>query len=322
MAATMAKPAPMRADDAPGALPTQQFDFTSKVFAVPGARFARASDNTPILHVKVGDLDASLPFPTLVASFQINDRDRQLLGTVTKGLRFVKEIRPGDTIPSEVLDGSASWAADERHTDTARKRLQVQLVGWFTGSPADIKDTSHLMRLAEDPNVKERVNDAFAKAAVSLGLQAGDREGVLARIESLVRELAYIEALRERFGNIHRVESILDTLLHHFRGDVGTTQSIMRIKALLKPPFRRFQTIFDEIDAMTSEVLSALKNVSQQIDFIRRARDDLWDHYMAWQDIIEQSQQITLERSSACEMLVRKIYALVASRYPQEQTWR
>src|SRR5262245_3855018 len=179
----MATAATRRADDGPGALPTQQFDFTSKVFAVQGARFARASDNTPILHVKVGDLDASLPFPTVIASFKITDHERQLLTTVTKGLRYVKEIRPGDTIPSEVLDGTASWAADERHVDTARKRLQVQLVGWFTGNPADIKDTSHLLRLADDPDVKTRVNDAFAKAAQSLGLPPEDRNGVMTRIE-------------------------------------------------------------------------------------------------------------------------------------------
>jgi hypothetical protein len=318
----MAKAATKQADDAAGALPTQQFDFTSKLFAVQGARFARASDNTPILHVRVGDLEASLPFPTLVASFQISDHDRQLLTTVTKGLRFVKEIRPGDAIPSEVLDGSASWAADERHTDTARKRLTVQLVGWFTGNVTDIRDTSHLLRLADDPDVKARVNDAFAKAARGLGLDAEDREGVIARIESLVRELAYIEALRERFGQINRIESMLNTLLHHFRGDQGTTDSIMRIRALLKAPMRRFQTIFDELDAMTSEVLSALKNVNTQIDFIRKNRDELWDHYMAWQDLIAEANQITLERSSACELLVRKVYALVASRYPQEQTWR
>jgi len=318
----MAKPATQRADDAPGALPTQRFDFTSKVFAVEGARFARASDHTPILHVRVGDLDASLPFPTLVASFQITDRDRQLLTTVTKGLRYVKEIRPGDTIPSEVLDGTASWAADERHTDTARKRLTVQLVGWFTGNPADIKDTSHLLRLADDPDVKERVNDAFAKAAVSLGLAAADRDGVIARIDSLVRELAFIEALRERFGQINRIEMMLNALLHHFRGDHGTSQSIIRIRALLKAPLRRFQTIFDETDAMTSEVLAALKNVGNQIEFIRKSRDELWDHYMAWQDIIAEANQTPPERSSACEVLVRKIYQLVASRYPQEQTWR
>src|SRR5262249_9215168 len=148
-------------------------------------------------------------------------------------------------------------AADERHIDTARKRLQVQLVGWFTGNPADIKDTSHLLRLAEDPDVKARVNDAFAKAAQNLGLAPDDREGVIARIESLVRELAYIEALRERFGQINKVETMLVTLLHHFRGDPGVSQSIMRIRALLKAPLRRFQTIFDEIDAMTGEVLSA-----------------------------------------------------------------
>jgi hypothetical protein len=312
----------MDSGETKGALPTQSFDFNSKVFAVPGARFTRASDNTPILHVKVGDLEASLPFPTVTTSFQVTDHDRALLAMVIKGLRFVKEIRPGDTIPSEVIDGTASWAADERHVDTARKRLTVQLVGWFSGNPTEIRDVAHLLRLADTPDVKARVNEAFAKAAVNLGIPAGNKDAVLQRIESLVRELAYIEALRDRFGQIHNVDSTLTTLLHHFRGDPAVTQSIMRIKTLLKKPFKRFQTIFDEVDAMTGEVLSALKHVSTQIDFIRRSRDELWDHYMAWQDLVEETANATIERSTACEMLVRKIYGLVASRYPQEQTWR
>jgi hypothetical protein len=144
----------------------------------------------------------------------------------------------------------------------------------------------------------------------------------MTRIELLVRDLAYIEALRERFGQIARIVTTLNALLVHFRGDDGTSQSIIRIRALLKAPLRRFQTIFDETDAMTSEVLSALKNVGNQIEFIRKSRDELWDHYMAWQDLIAEANEIPLERSSACELLVRKIYQLVASRYPQEQTWR
>ncbi|MBL8839344.1 MAG: hypothetical protein JNL66_24015 [Alphaproteobacteria bacterium] len=312
----------MQPDGTPGARPTQAFDFNSKIFGVPGAVFAKATDGAPSLKVKIGDLEASLPLPTVTASFDISGHDKDLLKLVAKGLKFAKEIRPGDSIPSEVLDGSASWAIDERHTEIARKRLTVQLVSWFKGRQTDIKDSDHLLRLADDPDVKERVNDAFKKAAESLGLPPTDKDGVLKRIELLVRELAYIEALRERFGKLFRFDGTLNTLQGYFRGDPGTTDAIMRIKALMRAPIKRFQTIFEQLDAMTSEVLSALKNVSGQIEFIRKSRDELWDHYMAWQDLLEEAAGLTIERSSACEVLVRKTYQLVAAKYPQEVTWR
>ncbi len=312
----------MQTDTSPGARPAQVFDFNSKIFAVPGAVFAKANDGLPSLRVKIGDLEASLPIPTVTASFEISGHDRELLNLVSKGLKYAREIRPGDSIPSEVLDGSASWAIDERHTEIARKRLTVQLVSWFNGRETEIKDSDHLLRLADDPTVKERVNDAFRKAAESLGLPPTDKDGVLKRIEILVRELAYVEALRERFGKLFRYDQTLNSLQAYFRGDPGTTDAIMRIKALLRAPLKRFQSIFEQVDAMTAEVLSALKNVSSQIEFIRKSRDELWDHYMTWQDLLEEAGAITIERSSACEMLVRKTYQLVASKYPQEVTWR
>ena len=39
-----------------------------------------------------------------------------MLKPVAQGLKYVKDIRPGDTIPRELLDGTASWSIDK---DTA-----------------------------------------------------------------------------------------------------------------------------------------------------------------------------------------------------------
>jgi len=96
----------------------------------------------------------------------------------------------------------------------------------------------------------------------------------------------------------------------------------VRIRALMRTPLAKFQTVFDQVDAMTGEVLSALKNVSAQIEFIRKSRDDLWDHYRAWQPIVEEMTGLELDRSPACSNFIRRTYQLVASRYPQGLSWR
>jgi hypothetical protein len=167
--------------------------------------------------------------------------------------------------------------------------------------------------------VTERVNEAFQKAATTLKT---DKDGVLQRIETLVRELGYIEALRERFVRVRRVDQTMSALTSHFHGDQTTTESIGRIRSLMRTPLARFQSIFDQVDAMTGEVLSALKNVGAQIEFIRKSRDDLWEHYRSWEPICEEMQELQLERSPACQNFIRKVYQLVATRYPQGVSWR
>ncbi|MCK6453956.1 MAG: hypothetical protein L6R19_24335 [Alphaproteobacteria bacterium] len=310
----------MSADEAkPQPAPVQSFNFESKVFGMPEARFVLAHDGQPTLRMIVGTMQASLPLNTVVSSFQISDPDKELLNVVAKSLKYVKEIRPGDSIPSEILDGSASWAIDERHNDVARKRLTVQLVGWFTGEAVETLDVEQLAKLADDPKVTARVNEAFQKAATSIGT---DKDGVLQRIETLVRELGYIEALRERFIRVRRVDQTMGALSTYFHGDTTTLESIQRIRALMRKPLTRFQTVFDEVDAMTGEVLSALKNVGAQIDFIRKCRDELWDHYMSWEPILEEMQGLELERNPACANFIRKVYQLAATRYPQGVSWR
>jgi hypothetical protein len=256
----------------------QAFDFSSRVFAVPGALFQQSADGVPALRIEFGEVNASLPLKTIPHSFTVSDHDRGLLDLVVKGLKYVREIRPGDSIPNEVLDGRASWAIDDRHAATARSRLTVQLVGWFLGRATEINDTAHLLKLADNPEVKERVNDALSKAAGQLGLPPSEKEGVIVRIDSLVRELAYVEALRDRFRSIERLEKTLDLLVAHFHGDAMTAQAIIRSKSLMRRPLVRFRAIFDQVDAMTGEVMSALQNIDNQIAFIRKSRDDLWEH--------------------------------------------
>lgn len=310
----------MPADEAKSqSAPVQSFNFESKVFGMPEARFVLARDGQATLRMIVGTMQASLPLNTIVSSFEISDADKELLAIVAKSLKYVKEIRPGDSIPSEILDGSASWAIDERHSDVARKRLTVQLVGWFTGEPVETLDTEQLAKLAEDTKVTARVNDAYQKAATSIGT---DKDGVLQRIETLVRELGYIEALRERFFRVRKLDQTMGALATYFNGDATTMESIQRIRALMRKPLTRFQTIFDQVDAMTGEVLSALKNVGAQIDFIRKCRDELWDHYMSWESIIDDMQGLDLERNPACANFIRKVYQFVATRYPQGVSWR
>ena len=61
--------------------------------------------------------------------FDLGDEsnDAKLLDSVAKSLKYVKQIRPNDLIPQEILDGTASWSVEDRHRAVARDRLAAFL---------------------------------------------------------------------------------------------------------------------------------------------------------------------------------------------------
>ncbi|MGG2362419.1 hypothetical protein ACE4Z5_26130, partial [Salmonella enterica] len=86
--------------------------------SIEGARFTRsAASDEPSFVLPLGGIEVTVPVDKLCAEFDIaaDSADGQLLHVVAKGLNYVKRIRPGDSIPRELLDGSASWSVDDRH---------------------------------------------------------------------------------------------------------------------------------------------------------------------------------------------------------------
>ena len=253
------------------------FLFEHKIFGVKGAHFALAHDGTPLLHINLGDMKASLTLDTVRNEFGIkpDTHDCDLLTKVALGLRFVKEIRPRDSIPREILDGTASWTVEPRHLQIAKGRLMIQLSTWLTGREEVIADAEQLEQLVDDPTTKEKVNSAFDALAEQLGLGKARRQEVVDKIEDMARELSYIEGLRDYFGRIRQMELHLATCAQIFRREKTVMQDLGRVRSLVKPPISQFSMMFDQVDAQTGEILGALKNIQGQIDYIRKMRDDL-----------------------------------------------
>src|SRR5689334_1836624 len=157
-AAKASAPAPAQDDDDDGPVPVYKSDrsthfaFTHKVFTVNGALFHLSQTEEPLFRVELGDLKCGIAVPSLRNEFGIkaDSEDGKLLALIEKALRFVKEIRPGDSIPKELLDGSCSWTIEDRHRKLAHNRMTVQLVSWLSGGEADVADATKLEQLAND----------------------------------------------------------------------------------------------------------------------------------------------------------------------------
>jgi hypothetical protein len=309
----------------PGAPRSTHFRFEHRVFAVQGARFALTADTQEAaLYVLLGDLQAALLLPTLRYEFGIksDSQDGALLSVVERSLRFVKEIRPNDSVPREILDGSASWKVEEQHLMIAKGRLSLQIASWLTGEESVVVDLAALEQLVEDPLTKQKVDKAFGEIAEKLGLGREGKSEIVDRIDDLARELSYIEALRERYGLVLEVIRKLGEFVRTYKNDRMMAQEISRVRTLLMRPQSEFDSLFAQCDAMTGEILSVLRKFEAQVQFVRDMRDDLHTRLMKWDEVIAQWRGLDVVKGENQENAIKAMYRFTARNYPQRQDWR
>ncbi|WP_119679844.1 hypothetical protein [Indioceanicola profundi] len=309
----------------PGPNRSTHFLFEHKVFTVEGCRFVLSrSTEEPVMMLKLGKLDAEVPVERLYGEFKIDPKgfDGQLLKMVVNGLNYVREIRPGDTIPNELIDGTASWRVDERHYLIAKGRLTVQLVTWLTGGETVISSPAELEQIVEDPTTKARVNEAFRVIADKLAI-SGDPEVVVEqRIETLAKELAFIEALRERMGQLAVIRRGLEAAHRIYKNERTVREEIVRMQSLSLPPITDLEGRFAQVDAQTGEILAMLNKFEQNVSYIREMRDDLHQSLMPWDELLDGWQEVALDKGPALEALLKKTYQHLARKYSQASHWR
>lgn len=302
---------------------SQQFRFVHKVFSVPGSYFSPAADTgEATFYVPLGDVQGVLTLPQLASAFNLaGTADGELLNVVRKGLAFVKRIHPGNSIPSELLDGSASWSVDDRHRVIAESRLRVQLGTWMAGKEASARDVTDLLKLANDPEIRDKMQEAITTIAERLGLGRARRVEVLDRVDRLARELSYIEALRDRFAAVKMIVMKLGQLAALYGPERGFSEEIRRVLVLMRKPMAEFEGIFVQIDGQTSEIISVLGNFERQIGFIREARDTLHSKFMPWDGLIGRWQDLAVEIGTPAEALLRATYRFMARHFSQDENW-
>jgi hypothetical protein len=300
------------------------FVFEHRLFAVKGAMFETTeSTGTMCLAVDLGDIVAHVDLDAIANSFGIpaDSQDAQMLELVRRALAHVKRIAPGDAIPSEILDGTASWRIEPRHLLLSQGRICASLLAWMGEGHGSALEPSALMRLAADPQAKASLREAFGKLAAHLGLPPARTGEVLGRVGTLAKELAYIEALRERLAAIEGVRATLHQLFRLYRGRHQTAGEIERALKLMAPPLARLTARFDNLDSQTAETANVMPNLPTAIAFIRTARDELRGEFLKWEPTVESWRSVAPVRSERAERAIMQIYGFLARTYPLAKEW-
>jgi len=252
--------------------------------------FRRAEDNgEPVMVVPLGEREAAVPLRSLQREFEIGpeSEDGQVLALVAESLDFVGSLRPGDAFPTEVLTGEASWRPDAIHLQVAAARVRLQLVAWLEhdGVPAQLPpDAERLLAAIEQPERRRQVQQAFRKAAMTLGL--ANTNAVVDVVEQLAEELSYIEALRDRL--LRRVETLCRRLGRLPRPDGANLDTLTRVQGLAAAALQEIRERFEFVDAQTADVVSALRNLASQQAFIRSHRDWLYRWLRRWGGLLDE----------------------------------
>lgn len=307
--------------------PAEHCTLNHQVFStLANPLFRRAeADGTPVMVVMLGEREAAIPLRSLQREFAIPDEsdDGHMLALIAQSLDFVACLRIGDPLPAEVLSGEASWEPDELHLQIANARLQWQLVVWLnsgTGGDTPNLDADSLLQVADDPSRKQQVQQAFAKAAETLGLAT--REDVIRLVEEIARELAYIEALRDRL--LRRVKSMADKLNHMaqaYRGDGSHLETLTQVRRLTTTALKQISHRFEELDAQTGEVMSTLRNADSQRTFIRSNRDWLYRSQRAWQTLLAEWDVAGIGFDEGMMLLLNRSYQFLAPRFMPVTEW-
>jgi hypothetical protein len=298
------------------------FAFQHKVFRFERAYFCLDSrSEEPVFHVQLGDLDAVLPFSTVRQEFSIepDSSDGKLLDVVAKGLRYVKAIRPGDSIPRELLDGTASWSVEERHHLAAKRRIVTQLAALLEDDGGAVEA---LLQPEVDGEARKRLQDVIGEIAEATGIGRDKRQTVIDRVEGFAREYSYVEALRDRSGELRKISAGLAQLARAYKSDPVMLQEVMRVQSLIRSPTAEIEGIFGRLDQQTADLTLVLKNYQSQVALVRRTRDDLHFRLRAWDEVIPKWHDEDMCVSPRTEQLVKETYRFAAFNFPQTKDWK
>ncbi len=287
----------------------------------PVFRLSEQNDQ-PCMSFKFGDSEVSLRFVGIKNEFKLEGTpDDEMLDFVGEGLKFVQGMKIGDEFPEELKTGRASWEVTDEHKQMAYQRLTMQLVSWVSGDEGVVKRPDELLQIADDPRVKERVNEAFAKAAEALGIDAEDRHKVIDLITVLADELSHIEALREMLERVKIIGEKLEELRSYYLTNLNILDIIGAITGLMDTAIKQLSSPIDQVDEQTGEILSVLKNIVPQIRFVRGIRDDLYRRLKAWEKTFNAWDDMIMRRSGDNEGLLRETYRFLAPRYMNTDDW-
>ncbi len=303
---------------------TAYFNFEAAVFRLPGAYLAFDEvSGEASQYVPMGGFVACIPFARLRREFEIepDSHDSRLLNLAGQALKHVQRIYVGDSIPHEIIDGSASWSFSKEHGMIARGRFYHSLLSWAGYVENETPNDSYCLSFADGSFAEKWMGAALEKLAKSVGLDGPQISDQLAQsLDDLAREYAYIIALREHFQVIFCLPEHFEKARNSPRSTDEEREEYARMLALMRIPLRKATGVFNKAKSILDDPPAMVKDHADFITALRLQRDHLRADCRLWKPVLKAwsarigSRHDTVERR-------RETYRFLAKNWAAGEEW-
>jgi hypothetical protein len=283
------------------------------------------TDRRPVYVINLGDQAGIVSFPAIRQELLLEDcgTDQAMLDAVGEALKFVRDIRLGDTLPNEIVNGEASWDPDPHHHKIANRRVLAALVKWSEGQDDVVTQPSNLQRFLADHVDRAVISQALKR----LDEEVGDLSPGLAQIQPVLigfaKELAYIEALRETVGRVRRIGTILDRIRHVGGGQANDAHEVAAVLRVFTHMMRMFDQKLESIDDQLGDIVGAVSAHESFRKHIRQVRNQLRSELIAWDGPLGQWEGVTPQNFDLAEVApkISDLYRFLAPLYSPVDEW-
>ena len=184
----------------------------------------------------------------------------------------------------------------------------------MTGDEIDGFDEKAVKNIMDAPETKAMLRDAFRKSAVQL--QVPKAEDVIDRIETLVRELCYIEALREEVNKVAEIRKMLPIAEKKYGGFPQFYSAIKRCDDLILEGERELCTPIAMLDIKFGSIMNVLKDINVAIEEVRQARDSVRFLLFDWHPVFVLWNEIDLNRAQKLKAAIESLYRILMGKLP------
>ncbi len=311
----------------PGEAASNRCTFEHPLFSKLGEVVFRPAetDGAPSLVMPLGRSTAVLPLRSLQAELGIDgaSADGQMLIQVARSLNFVTDLRLGDPLPVEVLDGAASWEPSPPHQQLAASRLRLRLISQLNEDASvdwDRAAPQTVLLAAAQPGMRLALQAAHIEAAARLGVP--DAAAAARLVEGAALELGFVEALRDRL--LRRVVLLAEQVQRLTAGlaqNLSGLELLSRVTRLTGIAVEKIGARFADVDAQTAIVLDVLRALDAWRAVIRQHRDWLYCSLRGWEPILAAWELTPPGWSAATWPLLGRTYRFLAPRFMPVQEW-
>jgi hypothetical protein len=113
----------------------------------------------------------------------------------------------------------------------------------------------------------------------------------------------------------------LNRMAQTYRGDGARLETLTQVRRLTTAALKQINHRFEELDAQTGEVVSALRNAESQRVFIRSNRDWLYRTQRAWHSLLSEWDVAGLGFDEGILPLLNRSYQFLAPRFMPITEW-